>query len=188
MDAFSYLSVLLSIVLGLGLANLLTGFAAMVRARNRVDMFWPLPVQMLLFFLLHVQLWWALFTLRNFAPWRIQSFLIVLMQPVVLYLGTALLVPDIPAEGRIDLRQVYFRESRWFFGAIVVALLVSIAKSYILGGGPPNRTDLAGHAAFFVVALAGMILRSDLAHKIIAPLSLAIFSAYIALLFIALPR
>jgi len=51
MDAFSYLSVLLSIVLGLALASLLSGFAAMVRARARIVFYWPLTAQMILIFL-----------------------------------------------------------------------------------------------------------------------------------------
>ena len=38
MDAFSYLSVLLSIVLGLAETQLLSGFAALVRARGRIAM------------------------------------------------------------------------------------------------------------------------------------------------------
>ena len=46
MDAFSYLSVLLSIVLGLAVTHLLSGFAALVHARRRIAMYWPVPVQM----------------------------------------------------------------------------------------------------------------------------------------------
>ncbi len=57
MDAFSYLSVLISIVLGLGLTRLLAGFAEMVRARGRLRFYWPLVAQMCLLFLIHVQLW-----------------------------------------------------------------------------------------------------------------------------------
>jgi len=65
MDAFSYLSVLISIVVGLALASPLTGFAAMVRARARVAMHWPLAAQMILIFLGQVQLWWALLLARR---------------------------------------------------------------------------------------------------------------------------
>ncbi len=96
MDAFSYLSVLNSIVLGLGGPSLLAGVAAMVRARDRIKMYWPLPAQMALLFLIQVQLWWALFALRERGTWNFLAFLVVLMQPVLVYLATAFLVPDIP--------------------------------------------------------------------------------------------
>ena len=187
MDAFSYLSVLLSIVLGLGLTNLLGGFAAMVRARDRLRMFWPLPVQMLLFFLVHVQVWWALFQLRDVRHWSFQAFLVVLMQPVALYLGATLLVPDIPPEGHVDLRAVYYREARWFFASILVMVLIRLAKTFVLTGALPNPADLTGHAAFVLLALSGLTFRSDTAQKIIAPVGLAIYAVYIAVLFVSLP-
>ena len=111
MDAFSYLSVLNSIVLGLGVASLLAGFAAMVRARDRLVRYWPLPAQMGLVFLIHVQLWWALFALRERTHWSFPGFLVVLMQPVLAYLAAAFLVPDIPEGKTLDLKQAYFREA-----------------------------------------------------------------------------
>ena len=48
--------------------------------------------------------------------------------------------------------------------------------------------DLDGHAVFAAIALAGLISRSDIVHKIIAPLSLLAYSLYIARLFLILPR
>jgi hypothetical protein len=174
MDAFSYLSVLNSIVLGLGVASLLAGFAAMVRARDRIAMYWPLPVQMVLVFLLHVQLWWALFALRGRTHWSFLGFLVVLMQPVLAYLAAAFLVPD-------------FREARWFFAAVLLLVLDSLVKSLLLGGTLPNSKDLAGHAAFIFLSLAGIVSRNDVVHKVVAPVSLLVLTAYIATLFVTLP-
>mgnify|MGYP001556947271 CR=1 FL=1 len=188
MDAFSYLSVLLSIVLGLAITQLLGGLAALVRARDRVKMYWPVPVQMAAVFLISLQLWWALFSLNETRNWTFAAFLIVLLQPVTVYLMAAFITPDVPPEGEVDLRERYFRETRWFFGSIVAALVVSLAKSLVLWGALPNSIDLAGHAAFAIVALAGFFSRSSTVHKVIAPLSLLLYSTYIALLFVSLPR
>jgi hypothetical protein len=187
MDTFNYLAVLISIVLGLGITQLLAGFAGLVRARDRVTMYWPVPVQMAAMFLIHVQLWWALFGLRGLTHWTIAQFIVVLMQPVTLFLMTALITPDLSGAGRIDLRAVYFREARWFFGAILVALAVSLAKTLVTAGSLPNRLDLTGHVVFAAVAIAGIVSSRDVVHKIIAPLSLALYSTYVALLFVQLP-
>ncbi|HEY3639066.1 MAG TPA: hypothetical protein VGK90_13035 [Rhizomicrobium sp.] len=188
MDAFSYLSVLNSIVLGLGVASLLAGFASMVRARSRLVMYWPLPAQMLLVFLLHVQIWWALFSLRGRVLWDFPGFLVVLMQPVLAYLAAAFLVPDIKEGERIDLRQAYFREARWFFGALILLVADSLVKSLLLYGALPNAKDLAGHCAFIFLSLVGMISRRDTVHKIIVPISLMVLAAYIMTLFVTLPK
>ncbi|HEX4158265.1 MAG TPA: hypothetical protein VHY79_07295 [Rhizomicrobium sp.] len=186
MDAFSYLSVLNSIVLGLGVASLLAGFASMVRARDRVVMYWPLPAQMGLVFLIHVQLWWALFALRERTQWSFPGFLVVLMQPVLAYLAAAFLVPDIRDGEALDLKWAYFREARWFFAAVLLLVLDSLAKSLILGGRLPNSGDLAGHAVFISLSVAGIVSRKDIVHKIIAPASLLALAAYIATLFVTL--
>jgi hypothetical protein len=187
MDAFSYLSVLNSIVLGLGVASLLAGFAAMVRARDRIAMYWPLPAQMVLVFFLHVQLWWALFALRERTHWSFPEFLVVLMQPVLAYLAAAFLVPDIRDGEALDLRRPYFREARWFFAALLLLVLDSLAKSLVLSGALPNSKDLAGHAAFIGLSVAGIVSRNDAVHKVIAPAALLVLAAYIATLFVTLP-
>lgn len=187
MDAFSYLSVLISIVLGLGLTSLLTGFAAMVRARTRLVFYWPLLAQMGLLLLVHVQVWWALFSLRNVAHWNFPSFLVVLMQLALLYLAAAFLVPDVRDEEPLDLRQAYFREARWYFAALLLGVVDSLAKSVVLTGKFQNATDLGGHAAFICLCIAGFVSRSDLVHKTIAPISLLVYAGYIALLFTSLP-
>lgn len=187
MDAFSYLSVLNSLVLGLALASLLTGFAGMVRVRSRLVMYWPLAAQMALLFLIQVQLWWALFALRGVAHWRFVGFLAVLMQPVLVFLATAFLVPDLGDGKREDLREAYFRETRWYFSALLLVLLDSLVRNFVIYGHLQNGIDLAGHAAFFALCVAGIVSRRDAVHKIIAPLSLILFATYIGVLFASLP-
>jgi hypothetical protein len=187
MNVFDYLAVLLSIVLGLGITQVLAGFAAMVRARARTRMYWPVPVQMLVVFLIQVQVWWALFALHDMGHWTFAQYLVVLMQPVAVYMMAAFITPDFPDGETIDLRAAYFREARWYFGALVATLLVSLAKNLIIDGALPNATDVAGHAIFLAVAVMGMIARGGRLHKAIALLSLLIYAVYVALLFVRLP-
>ena len=160
----------------------------MVRARDRMTMYWPMPVQMVATFLISVQLWWALFVLRETRHWTFASFLVVLMQPVAVYLMAAFITPDTSGEKPVDLREAYFRESRWFFGAGVAAVVVSFLKNIILAGQPPAHADLVGHVVFAVAGLTGLISKSDMVHKVLAPFMLLAYSAYIALLFVRLPQ
>jgi len=187
MDAFSYLSVLLSIVLGLAVTQLLSGFAALVHARRRIAMYWPVPVQMAATLLITVQVWWAMFGLREARHWTFAGFLVVLAQSIAVYLMAAFITPETGGDARIDLRESYFRESRWFFVSILAALATSLAKNLLLTGHLQTGYDLAGHAVFAALALAGIASRVDIAHKLIAPLSLLAYALYIALLFVSLP-
>jgi hypothetical protein len=183
MDDFGYLSVLVSIVLGLGIANLLTGFAALVRNREREKPYWPVPVWVTTLFLIHIQTWWAMFGLRAVQGWSFSAFLIVLMQPVCLFVMTALIVPTAPAAEFADTKASYFRESRWFFAVLFVVLCDSIAKNFVLYGAAPNAPNLVAHFIFLGVAVVGMISRRDAVHKMLAPAGLVLIVVYIALLF-----
>src|SRR5215469_13631351 len=188
MDAFSYLVVLVSVVVGLALTHLLAGFAAMIRARTRIAVYWPLAGQMTLLFLLQVQMWWSFFGLRQVGRWSFPEFLVVLMQAVLVYLATAILVPDMRDGGRIDLKACYYREARWYFGALLLAVVDSLAKNLVLTGRFQNGTDLAAHITFVSLCVAGIVTRREWVHKTVAVLALLVFASYIALLFIPLPR
>jgi hypothetical protein len=74
-----------------------------------------------------------MFGLRQIQHWSFEAFLVVLMQPVLLYLMSALILPE-AAEGetRIDLRETYFRERAWFFAAFLAILFVSLSKDLVL--------------------------------------------------------
>lgn len=185
MDDFSYLSVLVSIVLGLGITNLLTGLATLVRRRARIKPWWPTPVWIVTLFLIHVQTWWAMFGMRRIDRWNFGAFLVVLMQPVLLFVMTALIVPK-SSESVIDMRADYFRESRWFFAVLILTLADSLSKDLVLGGRLPEAPNLAAHFAFVAVAVIGMAWKSDGVHKVLAPAALALLVGYIALLFTTL--
>jgi hypothetical protein len=188
MDDFSYLSVLISVVLGLGITNLLAGFAALVRNRGRVKIYWPMPMWMITLFLIHIQTWWAMFGLRGIRAWNFGAFLIVLMQPVGLFVMTALIAPDSTLSAEVaDTKAAYFRESRWFFAVLLLVLGDSVAKNLVLYGSAPEPSNLAAHFIFSGAALAGLLLQRDNVHKVLAPLGLALIVGYIALLFTRLP-
>lgn len=64
MDAFSYLAVLLSIVLGLGLTQLLTAIGRLIRHRDRVHVQWLPLLWAGILLLIYVQVWWSMYGLR----------------------------------------------------------------------------------------------------------------------------
>src|SRR5438552_1135262 len=112
MDEFSYLSVLLSIIIGLAVTQLLTGMRGQMLARARVRGFWPTQVWAGTLLLVCTQTWWAMFDLRNRREWDFSAFAILLAQTIALYLLTGLVYPDFPADKEIDLRGHYFAQRR----------------------------------------------------------------------------
>jgi hypothetical protein len=123
-SAFEYVTVFISIILGLGVAQILTGIADLIHQSNRVKVYWPHLLWIFLVLILHVQEWIVTFQLRSFGPWRLPVFLFIILYPVVLFVLARLLFPFGLSEGVIDLKKFYFENYRkiFLFGAILAGL------------------------------------------------------------------
>jgi hypothetical protein len=186
MDSFSYLSVLISIVLGLGAANLLMGLARIVQMRGRIIFYWPTIVWALTLLLIHIQTWWTMFGLRFVRTWDFVSFTITLAQPILLFFLSALVMPDFDRDEALDLRGNFFRQQRWFFSMFIAVLLVSLLRTYVITGGLPEPADVGFHLFFFLLVATAAISSSDTVQKLGSLIAAAGMLAYIALLFMRL--
>jgi hypothetical protein len=183
MDAFSYLSVLLSIILGLAITQVLQGFRGLMLARSRVRSYWPSIAWAILLLLLDVQVWWAMYDLRFRHEWSFLGFATVLAQTVPLYLLAGLVLPDIGIEGSVDLRTHYYENHRWFFSLLILLLVISIGKEAILNGTLPAPLNLGFQLTFIAGSLLGALSSREWCHKALVPFSTILIIAYIAALF-----
>jgi len=182
MGAFEYLSVLISIVLGLGITHLLTGFGRWVEARSEFHAFGPSLAWAGFLLLVHIQTWWTMFGYTQHHDWTFLQFVIVLLQPMVLFLLALMVFPSSDAR-RQDLKENFFHQRLWFFGLITTLLAVSIVKDLVLNGALPDAVNLAFHGLFFGVAILGMVLKRERGHRPLAYSALVVFAAYTVLLF-----
>jgi hypothetical protein len=93
MDPFSYLSVLISIILTLGMTRVLAGVGEMLQARSRRRLYWVHAVWVVNLFLYLVVAWWIFYRWRNHQPWTFFLFIFVLISPTILYLASIVLFP-----------------------------------------------------------------------------------------------
>jgi hypothetical protein len=183
MDAFNYLSVLISIVLGLAITQLLQGYRTMLIARSRIDLYGAPFGWAALLLIVGVQMWWSMFGLSHHGQWTFLQFAAVLLQVVLLYLLAALVFPDVGADQRLDLRQHYFDQAPWFFGFGMALLVVSVVKDLIVMGEWPKPANLAFHALFFVAWALAAVSRWEPYHRFLPWTMLLAFSVYILILF-----
>jgi hypothetical protein len=186
MEEFGYLSILISIALGLAQAKLLNGVAALIRARDRTKIYWPALAWMALLFLVTVQMWWQMFSLRSVVHWHFGAFLVVMTQPVLLFLLTAIIVPNIVDGSPIDLRASFFRERRWFFGVQIGLVCVSALKDIALYGLVPRGAVLAAHTSYLILAACAFSISSERFQKVFVLAALAIDIGYIVSLLLTL--
>ena len=183
MDEFGYLSVIISVIIGLSITQLLQGIGQVINARDRVRIYWPTMGWAALLLLIDIQAWWAMFGYRDRHQWTFIQFTVLLVEAIMLYLLAAIVLPNIPDEGEVDLRSNYFRHGGWFFGSLVVLLLDSLLKSVVVSGGLPGKPDLGFHLFWITTAFIAAFTRNERYHKTFVCLSFALFVTYIGLLF-----
>lgn len=185
MDAFAYLSVLISIILGLAVQQVLQGYRALILSRRRVAFYAPPLIWSVLILLMVAQNWWASFGLagRPELDWSFALFATILVQTILLYMLAAIVLPDIPSDEPIDLRDHYYREARAFFGISAALILWSLFRDFMLSGTLPEPAKLIFYAIFLLLALAAAIWRHPRLHEAFALIMAVLFSIFIGLLF-----
>ncbi len=183
MDEFGYLSVLLSIILGLAVAQILIGLRGRMLTRARVRDFWPVQLWAAFFLLVAAQTWWAMFGLRNRHEWTFSAFAILLAQVIVLYLLTGLIYPDFGHDQRVDLRAHYFQQRRHFFSLCVILVTISVCRDLVLNDSWPAPLNLGFQLGFIAFALTGILFAAEWYHKLAAILVAGMFIAYVVMLF-----
>ena len=183
MDAFSYLSVVLSIVLGLGMTQILTAFGRLIRHRDRVEEDWLPILWAVLLLVIFVQVWWAMFGLRVRTQWTFFEFTIVLAQTATLYVMAAVALPEDVPESGVSLRAYYERHHRWFFGWFLATLVISVSKDVVLGGRLPGAFNLAFHVILATGCVLGMVIRPYRYHQILGVGFAGVIAMYIGVLF-----
>jgi hypothetical protein len=181
-DAFSYLAVLLSIVLGLGLTQILTAVGRIIRQRGSIQFHWLPILWATILFVIYLQVWWAMYGFRLRSQWSFLSFAVVLAQTATLYLMAAVVLPEQIDDGT-DLTIYFDRHHRWFFGLFLATLLVSVVKDLVISGEIPSVVNLVFHLLFAAGCLIGMLVRRWRAQEILGISFAALILSYIALLF-----
>lgn len=183
MDAFGYLSVLISIILGLAIAQVLQGYRALLLARGRIHAD-PAPlIWSGLVLLFAAQAWWASFGLNARQHWDFGDFVVILVQMGLLYMLSALILPDVPSDEPVDLALHFERHRRAFFIFLIAMLASSIVKEAILEHRLTSPLNLGFHFLLAAIAVGGILLAGRKAQLALALTAAAGFLAYVTLLF-----
>jgi len=151
--AFAFIFTLAAVVNGLGIVRWLTALAEYVRKRASVQVTGRRIF--LIFaafqFLLHVLLWWSLWGIRAVDSFDFLDYLYLLTGPVVLFLGSSLLVPDANSDN-VDLGDHFSNVRKPYAITLAAAWLWTLLLWPVFSGVVPPSAPF--HAAFLVLAIA----------------------------------
>jgi len=179
MSTAEYLSVLVSIIIGLGISQVLSGVANLLVDRARVRFYWVWGVAVAMVFLASVQFWWSTFSVGGAVATNFFSFIFFLLSPIVLYLAAVVVLPDFEGEGEIDLRAHFLANRRWYFGFLAALPLLNATRSVAISGDPLIGPERPFELAFFALLVSGIAVPREGYQKVLAVALAALFAAFI---------
>ncbi len=180
MTRFEYLTTFVSIILGLGVADLLQSAYHLVQERDHVRFHW-LPLAWALIVLLQVTLFfWSFYEFGQHDVWRyFPPFVFLLMGPVLLFLASANALPDsVPKGEAFDLERFYFDRPRGFFLILAAYMGCVLINSLLVG-----EAFLAGRQLIILIGallFLGMAWKREHRYHVVATLLVsALFAAFV---------
>lgn len=170
MGVFEYVSVLTSIIVGLGIAHLLGGVAGLVQHPGRHKSYWIHLLWVGFMFFQAIFWWWWEFAFESLGTWTFQLYLFVIFYAILIYLLCALLFPS-DLEGYSGYEEYFMSRRRWFFGLMTTFFLVDLWDTWLkgaeyfasLGLEYPIQTSL-----YIVGAVIGMLTMNRRYHAAFA--------------------
>ncbi len=131
MTPFEYVSVLISLILGLGLTLILSGIARIIKRWETIQPFGPYFIWISLAFVLHIHEWWETYQLTVLSSWSMPMFLFVILYPILLFILANLLFPSRWPKS-LDLKEFYFSICHKFFLFTILLSVVAILQNIFL--------------------------------------------------------
>jgi hypothetical protein len=134
-DAFRWISVALSIVLGLGMTRLLSASIAVFKMRGSVTIDW-LPLAWAgCIFVWQLQFWWAIIELPQLVgTWTLLEFLFLMALPVLLFLAAALVLPSTELPAGDSLAAAFAADGRWSLVPLSLYFVVATCANWFFWG------------------------------------------------------
>jgi hypothetical protein len=183
MDTFSYISIVPSIIIALGLTRLLTGIGKILERRDQVQNYWVHIMWALNLFLYMVLNWWVLYRWNIQSTWSFPLFIFLLLTPIVTFLQSVILFPD-HFEEKIDFKKHFYEDNHWFFtlAALLPPLdfLDTILKGipHLIAQGPIYILTIVLITILSVIAL---LTKNQTYHKFFAVFFLVYISVFITI-------
>jgi len=181
MDAFGYVSVIISVVIGLGLSQLLTGVTELVKARRRVKFYRVHLMWVALTFVGHIFLWWTMWNLRLVRDWNFFSFLLLLLAPVLLYVAAAFLMPKVEPTAALDMREYFYEQRPAFFGVLAAFAALMGMQNWLLTGRLSPAPVTFTFAVWFVLLCVSAFVKNARYHAAVALLFGVLFLLFVIL-------
>ena len=138
MDQFEYVMVLVSIIVGLGIAHILLGIGGIIdrlsRKEDRLELSLAHASWLGFCFAWLVMFWWWEYRFSSrVTDWNMGLYLFLIGYAVTLFLLQAVLVPR-TWDGVTSLKEYFLERRAWFYSFLLAATILDQFDGYLKGG------------------------------------------------------
>ncbi len=131
-SAFEYVSILVSIILGLGITQILSSFSDLLYHYKEIKFYWPHTLWVLFILFLHIQDWFITYQLKDKTVWTLPELLFILLYPITLFIAVKMLLSSGESDKSTDMKVYYRSHYPIIFFIVGIAIFISILFNVFL--------------------------------------------------------
>jgi hypothetical protein len=170
---FEYVSILISIILGLGITQILSSFSDLLYHYKKVKFYWVHTIWIVFVLFLHIQEWFITYQLKGKMIWNLPELLFILLYPIILYVVAKMLIPSNEDQERFDMKSYYLSHFHIIFTLIAFTIILSISFNMLYLNMVTLQQIPLILFLFTIVFLSLKRIQNEIIHKILSIVLLA---------------
>ncbi len=173
MVAFSHLSMIAFVILGLSMVRLMINFSSLLAKNHNDDpdddvvFYWPHTAFCFITFFTIILFWWTSYPLRDLTyfsneGWNLFTFLLYLSVPFLFFMVSEVVAPQIEThrEKEVNLREYYYHNHRVILGLAWMLQVCLIGNLFVFFQGELISMKVLGRFLMLAI-MAPMVLSSN---------------------------
>lgn len=172
MNLFEFLMILLSLIVGFGLAEILSGVARFLKRDGVRGFSWTHSAATVTVFIGLLQTFWESWGLNDIETWSFPAMLLMLGSPIFLFLIAHILFPEPEHSGSLD--DHYFERARLIWVLVSLTIIVGTLFRPIAFDFPLWIADHLSSLPTLAVCILLSVFKSRNLHRVLVPMTLIV--------------
>ena len=179
MVAYSHLSMIAFVILGLSMVRLMITFSALLAKNHNDDpdddvvFYWPHTAICFITFFTIILFWWTSYPLRDLEyfpneSWNLFTFLLYLSVPFLFFMVSEIVAPTLEQhkEKEVNLREYYYHNHRAILGLAWVLQVCLLANLFVFFHGEVASLKVVGRVIMLLIMLPMVFSSNERIHEI----------------------
>ena len=179
MVAYSHLSMIAFVILGLSMVRLMINYSSLL-AKNYNDdedddvfFYWPHTAMSVITFFTIILFWWTSYPLRNleYFPnegWNLFTFVLYLSVPFLFFMVTEVIAPQIEEHRgkEVNLKEYYYKHHKVIIGLAVTLQVCLLANLFVFFQGELVSMKVVGRVIMLCIMTPMVFSKNKKLHEI----------------------